>query len=189
MQQAGQLAATLGTEFPAMVQPRTVSAQDLYLQHRERVFQLCLRLGAGRRAWAEDATQDVFVRLLEELPRLEHPDDLGGWIYRVATNTCLTRLKRDGSVWRKVARLLTAAPRAEASPEHEVQVRHDLAAVLRQLQDLPGQERVVFCMKYLDELPQQEIAGALRLSEGYVSKLLQRARARLEERGWEVPSA
>lgn len=167
-----------------------VTPELLYLHHRQRIFQLCLRLGAGDRDWAEDATHDVFIKLLERLPALDRAEDLGGWVYRVTVNTCMTRLKRDGSVWRKVARTLAAAPPpAVESPEHQVQVRQDLAAALAALRELPGKERVVFCMRYLDELPQQQIAAALGLSEGYVSKLLGRVRERLQQQGWEVPRA
>ena len=43
------------------------SPARLYEEHRDRVFSLCLRYGAGNVAWAEDATHDVFVRLLERL--------------------------------------------------------------------------------------------------------------------------
>jgi len=166
-----------------------VTPAALYEQHRQRVYQLCLRLGAGNRDWAEDATHDVFVKLLERLPGLDQADDLGAWIYRVTVNTCLTRLKRDGSVWRRVARTLAATPPRTDDPERRVQVRDELGAVLRQLDELPARERVVFCMRYLDELPQHAIAENLELSEGYVSKLLGRVRERLQRSGWEVPRA
>ena len=54
------------------------------------------------------------------------------------------------------------------------------------LQSLPGQERVVLALKILDGLSQREIAALLSLSEGYVSKLVARATARLGAKGWKV---
>lgn len=185
--------------FPAPAGPRAsgassretaVNAESLYRQHRERVYHLCLRLGGGRVAWAEDATQDVFVKLILNLDALEAQEDLGSWIYRVTMNTCLSRLKRDGSVWRKVARALGARPESSPeTPERQLQLREELRRVADELHGLPAKERVVFCMKHLDELEQREIASTLSLSEGYVSKLLHRAQDRLERRGWEVPRA
>jgi RNA polymerase sigma-70 factor (ECF subfamily) len=167
-----------------------VNAESLYRQHRERVYHLCLRLGGGRVAWAEDATQDVFVKLLANLDALAEQEDLGGWIYRVTMNTCLSRLKRDGSVWRKVARALGARPEAAPeTPERQLQLREELRRVADAVHGLPAKERVVFCMKHLDELEQREIAATLSMSEGYVSKLLHRAQDHLERRGWEVPRA
>lgn len=165
------------------------SAQALYQLHKDRVYHLCLRLGGGNVAWAEDATQDVFIKLLEQMPGLTDTDDLGGWIYRVTVNTCMTRLKRDGSVWRRVSQALAQSQPEVVSdtPERQVQVRDELTAALAQLKDLPAKERIVFCMRYLDEMPQQQIASTLSLSKGYVSKLLKRVRKRLERQGWEVP--
>jgi len=166
------------------------TADLLYQHHRDRVYQLCLRLSGGNRSWAEDATHDVFVRMLERLDELDDTDDLGGWIYRVAMNTCMTRLKREGSTWGRVRQALLGAPSVSRdTPERRVSLQQDLDAALRALAALPGRQRVAFCMRHLDELPQREIAASLDLSEGYVSKLLDRARSKLDRLGWEAPDA
>ena len=47
---------------------------------------------------------------------------------------------------------------------------------------LPARERVVFCMRHLDGMQQREIAAALHLSEGYISKLLKRTSRRIRAR-------
>lgn len=164
------------------------NAATLYEQHRQRIYHLCLRFGAGNIAWAEDAMQDVFVTLLEQLDGLKQTDDLGGWLYRVTANTCLTRLKRQGSIWGKVRRslmLMADSTSGVQTPERIVAVRGDLQRALSALQALPAKERMVFCMKVLDDLPQQEIAQVLGLSKGYVSKLIQRAETQLQHTGWQ----
>ena len=165
------------------------TAEALYTDHRDRVFHLCLRLSGGNVSWAEDATQDVFVKLLQKLEGLEDHQDLGGWIYRVTMNTCMTRLKREGSVWGRVLQVLSGATATASrdTPERRVSVRQELSEALEVLSGLPAKQRVVFSMRYLDEQPQKEIATALGLSEGYVSKLLQRTRDHLDRLGWEAP--
>jgi len=149
------------------------------------VYHLCLRYSGGNKGWAEDATHDVFIKLLEHMAALTDQEDLGSWLYRVAINTCLTRLKREGSVWNRVRQALTISSETvdRQTPERKVQIKHDLDAALGALQHLSPKERVVFCMRYLDDQPQQEIASTLSLSEGYVSKLLRRARGRLKKQG------
>src|SRR5262245_28442646 len=74
---------------PASVAAR-VDIRDAYERHRHDVFRLALRYGAGRRAWAEDVTQEVFVRLMEIVDRLDAPSDLGAWLYRVTANHCVS---------------------------------------------------------------------------------------------------
>lgn len=161
-----------------------MNAEELYLLHKDRVFRLCLRYCGGQIALAEDLTQDVFIKMLEELATLQERESLEGWLYRVTTNACFTRLKRDTSVWYKVRQVLSLAPQSTShTPERQVEVRQDLEQTMSALQRLPAKERVVFCMATLDERPQQEICDVLGLSKGYVSKLLHRARARLQ--GWE----
>jgi RNA polymerase sigma-70 factor (ECF subfamily) len=64
--------------------------------------------------------------------------------------------------------------------------QREAAEALAFLRSLPPNERVVLCMKVLDGCSQREIAQALSLSEGYVSKLAKRALDRARARGWEV---
>lgn len=161
-----------------------VSAASIYEAHSDMVYHLCLRLGGSNITWAEDATHDVFVKLLEQISALTDRDDLGSWLYKVTVNTCMTRLKREVSIWHRVRRAFSASSESvdHQTPERRARIRQDLDAALREIERLPPKERVVFCMKHLDKLPQQEIAATLNLSEGYVSKLLSRAQQRLERR-------
>lgn len=162
--------------------------EDLYLLHKERVYHLCLRFCGGNIALAEDLTHDVFVRLLLHFSELSQLDSIEKWLYRVTTNTCLSRLKRENSVWKRVRRALLFAPQpTKDNPERQAQVKEELNQTLASLQSLPDQERIVFCMYYLDEYTQQEIVSTLSLSKGYVSKLLSRARKKLHQQGWELP--
>ena len=166
---------------------RQMTPQALYLHHKDRVYQLCLRYAGGRVALAEDLTHDVFVKLLEHLPSLSETTELAPWIYRVTTNTCLSRLKREQSWWSKMQQIIWSKPTAHTeTPEKQVSLRADLQYVLEELQQLPAKERVVFCMVHLDHISQQDVGKTLSLSKGYVSKLLHRAQQRLRKRGWEV---
>ena len=65
----------------------------LYREYGPAVYRRCLRLLRDREA-ARDATQEVFVKLLRDIGRLDDPDAALPWIYRVATNHCLN-LRRD----------------------------------------------------------------------------------------------
>ncbi len=67
----------------------------LYLQYGPAVFRRCLRLLRNRSA-AEDATQDVFVKILKRAEALGSNEAMLPWVYRVATNHCLN-LRRDAA--------------------------------------------------------------------------------------------
>lgn len=153
--------------------------------HRHRVYRLGLRYGRGQESWAEDLTQDVFMRLFELLPTLNAQDDLGAWIYRVATNAALTRLRREKSLMTRLQKLWsTDEVETQSAADTRLLLSEDAKAAQSMLNALPPKEKVVLSMKVLDGLPQREIAVTLGMSEGYVSKLLARAWEKVHAAGW-----
>lgn len=157
-----------------------------YAEYHRRIFALCLRYGGGDHGFAEDVTHDAFIKLLEHLPTLEDHHDLGAWLYRVATNLALSRLRRRRVLGAWLVRLGPAPTEAgEPTPDQAAEQREAAQRAVQTLATLPPRERVVLCMKLLDGKSQTEIAEILALSEGYVSKLLARAWSRVRAAGWE----
>ncbi|MBL8915027.1 MAG: sigma-70 family RNA polymerase sigma factor [Archangium sp.] len=154
------------------------SFERLYVAHRADVVRWGLRYGAGRSAWAEDLAHDVFLRLHGHLQTLDRVEDLAPWLYRTTANCALNRLRNERSWTGALARLFRSEQDEAPSPETKFAGRE---SVLKALRALPPKERMVLCMKVLDGKSQQEIADALELSEGYVSKLTARAWELIEE--------
>jgi RNA polymerase sigma factor (sigma-70 family) len=164
-----------------------VRFEELYQQYAAQVFAWARRYAHGRSAWAEDLTHDVFVRAWEHRDELRD-DDVKAWLFRVTQNRAFTVLRRESSLSQRLRQALDWGwrPESPATPEEaldQLQTTHAASAALHKL---PGQERVVLCLKILDGLSQREIAELLSLSEGYVSKLVSRATARLAAQGWKV---
>ena len=159
----------------------------LYRQHRDLVYRLALRYGGGRGAWAEDVTQDVFIRLFDAVGRLDVQAGLEGWLYRVTTNRCLNRLRRERLRNSAPVRWLLGRRQSDpVDPERVSTARQGLAQAWDVLETLTPKEQVAFCMFYLDGRRQTEIADQLGHSKGYVCKLIKRAEERVREAGWEV---
>lgn len=174
------------TAGPASVE----TAQDLawiYGRYHEEVFHLALRYGHGNAAWAEDVTQDIFLALLRFPRVLRDQESLSGWFYRVTTNRCLNKLRKEAFLHSAPVRwLLGTGPPNERTPESNAVVKDELSQALRSVSALPPKERVVFFMVHVDGTDQTEIARVLGHSKGYVSKLLKRAEERLTAAGWKV---
>lgn len=166
---------------------RATRVAALYRQHRDQVYRLALRYGRGDRTWAEDITQDVFVSLCKVVDRLEDDEALKGWFYRVATNRCLSRLRRETVANAPAVRwLLGRAARLPADPESQTAERRDLKRIDSVLETLPPKQRIAFCMYRLDGKEQQEIGDILGFSKSYVCKLIKRAEEKIRAEGWEV---
>lgn len=168
-------------------QARSARVAALYREHRDQVYRLALRYGRGNRTWAEDVTQDVFVSLCKVIDRLEDDEALKGWFYRVATNRCLSRLRRETVANAPAVRwLLGRSARLPEDPEAQTAERRDLQRVDAVLETLPPKQRIAFCMYRLDGKEQQEIGEILGFSKSYVCKLIKRAEAKIRAAGWEV---
>ena len=167
-----------------------VSFEALYDEHADQVFVWAMRYARGRRGWAEDIAHDVFVKAWEHRAWLRE-EDVRGWLFRVTQNVAFTALRRESTL---AGRLQSAVgsllrPEVPSTPEELLERRQTVDTATSALNRLPPQERVVMALNTMDDLSQREIAQLLSLSEGYVSKLLSRAKARLSSWGWKVDDA
>lgn len=177
-------AVAFSAQVPVDAAPASFEAA--YRFHRARVLGWALRFCAGRGDLAEDVAHDTFLKLHRHFGALTDAGDLGGWLYRVTANEALARLRRERSFAAKLVRLFSGREETRPGADHDFERREETRLVERALHALPDRERVVVCMWALDGLAQKDIAQALGLSEGYVSKLLARAHQALRARGWEV---
>lgn len=144
------------------------AAARLYREYGPAVYRRCLRLLHDREA-AQDATQEVFVRLVRNMGRLEGRGDALPWIYRVTTNHCLNVLRDSGRHGEDaLAPELEDAgrPAADALPDRR------LAQELLGRFD-PATQAVVVGV-FVDGMEREEIAEALGISKRTVSRKLER---------------
>lgn len=174
-----------GSSVSAPEASRPVSFDALYAEHARQVLAWAARYSKGRQGWAEDLAHDVFLQAWNHRAWLREAD-VKGWLYRVTQNLAFSTLRRENRFGELLQQAVDALPlpRARATPDESLEHRQALAHATKALDALPGQERVVMVMKTLDGLSQREIAHTLSLSEGYVSKLLARAQAKLQAQGW-----
>ena len=133
------------------------------------------------RAEAEDAVQDVFVRVLEHRRTLATVRDMRVWLIRIAWNLALDRRRRirpeqfdEGFAEGLVAK--------NQPVDQVLNEARRMRAVLRELEKLPRAERDVLLLAAIEELGTAEMAEVLGRSESAVRALLFRARTRLRER-------
>ena len=153
----------------------------LVVRHQDRLFRLCQRILLDRED-ALDATQEVFIKLFRKAGKLERRGELFTWLYRVATNHCLNRIRR-----RRIVRFLPIAeassgvrfhpePVADsAGPEVELETRQRWEATRRAIGRLPENQRVVLILARFEGLSYRQIAETLGITEGAVESRLFRA--------------
>ena len=157
-----------------------------FLRHYGRVHGLLRRLLGSDEA-AEDAAQEVFLRLYRQPAPPTDDEGLGRWLTRVATNVGLNILRSDR---RQAARLQRTAllERADEPGREERQdpartaVAHEEAALVREILDGMGERaRTILILRH-GGLTYAEIADALGLAPGSVGTLLARAERDFQQR-------
>ena len=142
-------------------------------EYRDRVFRLACSL-LGDEAAAEDAAQEIFLKIWKALPHFRGDSSISTWIYAIARNTCLTR-RRIASAQRTFS--LDEANAAEI-PSHAppAGAGADLRAAIGRL---PAKYNRVLVLFYLEERSYQQVALALDLPMGTVKTYLHRAKKEL----------
>jgi RNA polymerase sigma-70 factor (ECF subfamily) len=130
----------------------------------------------GNRDQAEDVTQDVFVRLMENQPVLK-PGSEKAWLLKVALNRCRDLWR---SAWHK--RVLLGSPKLELIPaDDRIEERMEKEALMQAVNALPAPEKEVFLLFYYQGMSTGETAAILDLPEGTISSRLSRGRRKLKQ--------
>ncbi len=137
---------------------------------------------------AEDLTQEVFVKINHALETFRGECELSTWIYRIATNAAIDRL-RTSSVRENVSDLSEDSEEIEdrdvwtgkesPSPEQQAMRQEMYECFENFVEKLPANYRIVFVLSELEELTNNEIAEILGLSLDTVKIRLHRGRTRL----------
>ena len=129
----------------------------------------------------DDVLQNVFIRVWKGLENFREDSQLYTWLYRVATNECLTFLEQQKK--RAVVSLsdiepaLTEKIKADQNFDaNKLEWRLQLA-----IQQLPEKQRVVFQLRYYDEMPYEEMSRVLDTSEGALKASYHHAVKKIEE--------
>lgn len=129
---------------------------------------------------AQDLLQDTFIKVYQKFHQFNRQSQLYTWLYRIATNEALQHLK-------KIKRMQKSEEGAEYHLQNlvaqNVIADGDAIQILLQkaIQTLPEKQKLVFTMRYYDELPYEELSGILDMSVGTLKTNYHYAKQKIEE--------
>ncbi len=130
----------------------------------------------------DDAVQDVFIKVYENIQSFDATKRFAPWVYRIAHNEFVSTLRaRARAPVTLDLDTLTAHPFYEFDPALEEERSHIQHLVERGLGQLSEVQREVVILYYLEELSYQEISDILRIPVGTVGVRLRRARQALKK--------
>jgi RNA polymerase sigma-70 factor (ECF subfamily) len=131
----------------------------------------------GDRAVAEDLTQDTFIKAYRALPATSPDLAFKAWLYRIATNTAISHLRRNKIV-RWIPFLAGTDHASDESIERSVGRRYDVEQALKRL---PQHYAMILLLRHYQGLSLAETASALDITENAAKLRLFRARKAFAE--------
>jgi RNA polymerase sigma factor (sigma-70 family) len=175
----------------------TIQDTELLLQFRdpdtkEKAFTAIIKKYQEKLYWhvrrmvvehedANDVLQNVFIRVWNGLENFREDSQLYTWLYRIATNECLSYLdqqKRKSSL--SLSDVESNLSNKIIADKHfdpnKLEWKLQLA-----IQQLPEKQRVVFTLRYYDEMPYEEMSRVLDTSEGALKASYHHAVKKIED--------
>jgi len=152
--------------------------ESLLRLYEVQVARTALRL-LGSRQDAQDAAQEVFLRLYQRISQIDSAGNLSGWLYRVTVNASYDILrKRKGAV---AVALDEARLPVESSTEATLGREQQRKLVAEALRTLPDKEKAAVTLRDIEGLSTREVAGILGSSEATVRSQVSTARLKIRK--------
>jgi RNA polymerase sigma-70 factor (ECF subfamily) len=159
---------------------------ELVELYKDKLYNLSYRM-TGNPQEAEDVAQEAFLKAYANLEKYDPKHKFSTWIYRIATNLCIDRMRKkkpDYSLDAEVdgiegGDMYSRLPSSELTPEEEV-VRAEMQSEVQQaIANLPENYRAAVILKYMHDMSLQEIADILEVPVSTVKTRIHRGREAL----------
>ena len=162
---------------------------ELVRRYRDRVFRLSTKI-LRHEDDAAEALQDAFLSAYRGLPNFKRESTFSTWLYRIATNASLMKLRRrrEGHVSYEQSQGSDGDAEPMAIPDWSTQPLEELLdseareVLGREVDLLPANEKEVFVLRDIMEQSNADVATELGLTVAAVKSRLHRARLHLRDR-------
>jgi len=130
---------------------------------------------------ANDVLQNMFIKVWKSLANFREDSQLYTWLYRIATNECLTFLEQQKK------RAAVSLSDVESSLSNKIKSDNGFDGKRLEwklqlaIQQLPERQRLVFNLRYYDEMPYGEMSKILETSEGALKASYHHAAKKIED--------
>jgi RNA polymerase sigma-70 factor (ECF subfamily) len=173
-------------------QPSAPESQDpaaertfarLWREYYRRLWVFVRAFGAMSSEEAEDAVQEIMWKLYRSLPQLDGARPSTPWVFRIARNHCIDRMRSRGSRLERDQEPLPeeGIPDGAPGPLEALVRSEDRAGVGRFMEAASPTDRQILYLAYFEHLRLREVAESLEMSEGTVKYRIHELKRRLRE--------
>jgi len=161
--------------------------EALFRKYQTSIFNIVSRMVKGEDAY--DLTQDVFCHVLRAVHTFRGDSKFSTWLYSIARNVCLNRIRRNNCVREESLDSMTAdqsyadfIPDESADVERIVETHEVQRLVNDVLATLPAEQRLLIVLRDFEQLSYEEISLVTEMSLSNVKSRLHRARMAFKDR-------
>lgn len=164
----------------AILNGETHAFSFLVDRYKDLVFSLALGM-LKHKEEAEEVAQDTFVKVYKSLRKFKGDSKFSTWIYRVAYNTCLDRIKKNKrqQATVEINEYTEHQIRSIDSALDHLETKERVAAIQECLSKLPSKDSFILTLFYFEALSLEEIAEIVGLKANHVKVKLFRSRKKL----------
>jgi len=156
-------------------------ASEIYDRYSGRIYNFALRFLKNSEA-AEDATQEVFVKMIRHASQFQGDAKLSTWLFSITANWCRDYLRKADNKSKESDDVLVTLPAPlENSPDRNLEQRENEARIQRALKALTPEQREAILLSRYQGLSYAEIAQISGCSEGAVKTRVFRAMETLKK--------
>ncbi len=152
----------------------------LYGRYSDKVYSKCLSLLKNEAA-AQDAAQDVFLKIFLNLAKFNKKSRFSTWVYSITYNYCIDYLRRK----KKEKTILTDEEEGKDPIEEDFDEKEILEMEIERLafilDKIPPEDKMVLLMKYREDLSIKDISKAFDKSESAIKMKLKRAKNKVRK--------
>jgi RNA polymerase sigma-70 factor (ECF subfamily) len=169
-------------ELMRLVQAGDVSpASEIYDRYSSRIYNFAYRFLRNSEA-AEDATQEVFVKMLKHANQFHGDAKLSTWLFSITANWCRDYLRKADNKAKEAEDVLFQLPApSEHAPDRNLERRQDEQRIQKALAALTPEQREAILLSRYQGLSYAEIAQISGCSEGAVKTRVFRAMETLKK--------
>jgi RNA polymerase sigma-70 factor (ECF subfamily) len=155
-------------------------ASEIYDRYSGRIYNFAFRFLKNAEA-AEDATQEVFVKMIRHASQFQGDAKLSTWLFSITANWCRDYLRKADNRVKESDDVLVTLPAPSESPERNLEQRENEQRVRKALGALTPEQREAILLSRYQGLSYAEIAQIAGCSEGAVKTRVFRAMETLKK--------
>jgi len=154
----------------------------LFETYKDKVYSIAVYSSGGDATFADDVTQQIFLKLFTAIKQFRGDSEFTTWLYRLVVNACMDERRRRRRLL-PFGEVFAMKHPSEKNPQEKQYGKTEVAEAVRSaIAQLKPKFRLPILLKYIEGLSYDEIAQVMGCSKGTVASRLNRGHGQLAKR-------